>query len=315
MKKLVFIEDIDLDSSPKVRAELQREASDDYAHAYKSKKQLPLPHVFQPNGSKHFLLADGRHRIAALKLIGQKATACEVHTGNYEECLKFALLANEVNGLRRTNADKRVCVEAALNQWPDDSSRELAEKCGVSHTFVDSCRKPEVATVATPVSGERQSKGENNAEKSVDKPKSGKPQPADPQPETEPEAPAVPVDTMGFPIPKVSLPFWERRQEIQELMTAVSKVRVALKRSHDSRDQLLGDLHGALGDSLTRIYMDIADRKPDVVCPYCVGTFKYRDDHGVRDCLACRQSGLLSKTIYEKTQPQFKAKRESALKK
>lgn len=65
-----------------------------------------------------------------------------------QDALKHALAANIQHGQRRTNADKRRCVEVALVEFSTLSSRAIAELCGVSHRFVDGIR-PQVATVAT----------------------------------------------------------------------------------------------------------------------------------------------------------------------
>jgi len=62
-----------------------------------------------------------------------------------------ALLANAANGLRRSNADKRRCVEIALKEFGKLSSRAIAELCGVSHPFVDGLRDVETVSTSTRV--------------------------------------------------------------------------------------------------------------------------------------------------------------------
>lgn len=47
-------------------------------------------------------------------------------------------------GHRRTNADKRRTVEIALREFPNLSSRALAQMCGVSNMLVDSIRPAQV---------------------------------------------------------------------------------------------------------------------------------------------------------------------------
>lgn len=64
--------------------------------------------------------------------------------GGRADALKHAL-----HGHRRSNADKRRCVEIALREFPKLSSRAVAKLCGVSHTFVEQLRPEEaLATVA-----------------------------------------------------------------------------------------------------------------------------------------------------------------------
>lgn len=63
--------------------------------------------------------------------------------------MKYALSANIQNGQRRTNADKRRCVEVALSEFPKLSNRKIAELCGVGKSFVSPLRPAQVATKAT----------------------------------------------------------------------------------------------------------------------------------------------------------------------
>jgi hypothetical protein len=56
------------------------------------------------------------------------------------EALKYSLGANQTNGLRRTNADKRHCVEIALKEFPKLGNRAVAELCGVYHQLVADAR-------------------------------------------------------------------------------------------------------------------------------------------------------------------------------
>ena len=55
---------------------------------------------------------------------------------------------NAIHGQRRTNADKRRCVELAVKEFASLSSRAIAELCGVSKTFVENIRPDASATVA-----------------------------------------------------------------------------------------------------------------------------------------------------------------------
>lgn len=68
--------------------------------------------------------------------------------GGRVDALKYALGANAIHGQRRSNADKRRCVEIAVAEFPKMSSRAIAELCGVSHPFVESIRPSEVVTVS-----------------------------------------------------------------------------------------------------------------------------------------------------------------------
>jgi uncharacterized Zn-finger protein len=325
MKKLIFLADIDFDASPVVRAQVHTDAIADYAEAYKSKAQMPLPVLFQANGDKHLLVGDGRHRLEALRSIGKKAMECDVKSGSAEDAFRYALSANGNHGIRRTNADKRLCVELAARCWSKLSTKEMAEICAVSEGFVNSVRRQEMpgkgenepAKEPASDSGSNESASKNKKRSSSKRGTSNQEQEQEAQAEAdeaESQPPPVPIDEMGFPLPEVSIPFWNRRDEIQSLMSHVSAVRGALKHYQDDKDQMLCDLHNALSQQLATVYLSLADRKPYAVCPYCDGTFHYTDEYGHHDCKACHQTGLMAKALYDKVPPQFRARREKALK-
>jgi hypothetical protein len=328
MKKIVFINDIDFDASPVVRAQVYTEAIADYAEAYKSKALMPLPILFQANGDKHLLIGDGRHRLEALRSIGRKGAECEVKSGSSEDAFRYALSANGVHGIRRTNADKRLCVELAARCWPELSTKDMAATCAVSESFVNAVRRQDMpGKDENDPHRESGAQSEGNASASKNKKRSSSNNgtsnqeqeqetqaEADEAESQEPEPPPIPVDEMGFPLPEVSIPFWNRRDEIQSLMSHVSAVRGALKHYQDDKDEMLSDLHNALSQQLATVYLSLADRKPHAVCPYCDGTFEYTDEYGHHDCKACHHTGLMAKALYDKVPPQFRAKREKALK-
>ncbi len=85
----------------------------------------------------------------AAEQIGALDIPADLRKGGRVDALKHALGANAVHGQRRTNADKRRCVELAIKEFASLSSRAIAELCGVSKTFVENIRPSEVATVAT----------------------------------------------------------------------------------------------------------------------------------------------------------------------
>lgn len=142
-KKLVKIlfDSITADDGVQCRASLNADAVSDYADAMKQGAKFP-PLVIFEDGETNWL-ADGFHRLEALKINGKKQTQCEVRKGTRQDAIKFALSANACHGLRRTNADKRRAVEIALAEWPGLSSAEIARLCAVSHPTVESIRREE----------------------------------------------------------------------------------------------------------------------------------------------------------------------------
>jgi hypothetical protein len=133
------------DTSIQCRATIDIAVVNEYAEQMAAGAKFPPVVLFATNG-KHWI-GDGWHRIHASEQIGALDVDAEVRAGGRMEALKHALGANDAHGNRRSNADKRRCVEIALREFGKMSSRAIAEMCGVSHTFVDATR-PALATVA-----------------------------------------------------------------------------------------------------------------------------------------------------------------------
>jgi uncharacterized ParB-like nuclease family protein len=121
------------------RAAINSEAVLDYSTALKDGANFPPLAVF--TDGIIYWLADGFHRLEALKTNGKNKALCDVRTGTRQDAIKFALGANASHGLRRTNADKRRTVEIALHEFPDVSDNQIACWCAVSHPFVASIRR------------------------------------------------------------------------------------------------------------------------------------------------------------------------------
>lgn len=101
-------------------------------------------------------------------------------------------------------------------------------------------------------------------------------------------------DELGYQIPKCCVEFWQRKAEIQELMTAVSRVKTAIEKGKAADDPLYFWVAQAAIDQLSRTYQFLTDAKPYAVCVYCQGTEVTREK-----CRACGGTGLVSKYGYE----------------
>lgn len=93
------------------------------------------------DGVKHWL-ADGFHRYHAHAKAKIPHMLCAIRTGTVRDAILFSVGANREHGLRRTHADKtKVMTLVRDEEWSKWSSREIADKCGVSHNFVASLRR------------------------------------------------------------------------------------------------------------------------------------------------------------------------------
>jgi hypothetical protein len=137
---------IEMDTSIQCRASIITETVTDYAERMTEGDAFPPVILF--GDSKRCWIGDGWHRIMAAKQIGALDIDADLEPGDRAQALQHALGANAANGLHRTNADKRRCVSIAVAEFPDLSSRAIADMCGVNHEMVSNAR-PQVADSAS----------------------------------------------------------------------------------------------------------------------------------------------------------------------
>lgn len=147
----VRIADIELDTSIQCRAKIDTGTVNEYAQRMSEGDKFPPVDLFESDG--RYWIGDGWHRVLAVIETSGESIAAIVHPGGRTAALMHALSANAVHGQRRTNEDKRRCVEIALREFPKSSSRSIADLCGVSDEFVRQRRGEEVPTVGTCVTG------------------------------------------------------------------------------------------------------------------------------------------------------------------
>jgi hypothetical protein len=89
-----------------------------------------------------YWLADGFHRVGAVKKLGLEIISADVRHGTRREAILYSVGANESHGLRRTAADKRRAIAAMLRdpQWARWSDREIGKRCAVDHKTVAKVR-------------------------------------------------------------------------------------------------------------------------------------------------------------------------------
>ena len=129
---------IDIYGGTQTRVATSDDAIESYADEMERGAVFPPITVFY-DGSKHWL-ADGFHRLLAVKRNGGTEIPAEVQAGSRTDALRHALGANATNGLYRTNADKRNVADIALREWPDLSNAFIAEVCKVSGELVRNVR-------------------------------------------------------------------------------------------------------------------------------------------------------------------------------
>jgi len=132
---------IKVDAGLQLRAKLNEQAIEDYAHVLREGGKMPPVVLFHDGTTYH--LADGWHRYFAHKKAGLEIINADVREGTRRDAIYFALSANSKNGLHRSNEDKIKAVMTMLDdvEWSEQSDREIAIACDVSHPFVARLRR------------------------------------------------------------------------------------------------------------------------------------------------------------------------------
>ena len=298
MKRELFIDQIRIDGQTQAREKLSEETVTEYAEA----KDLPAVTVFH-DGTDYWL-ADGFHRVMAAVKSQKKNITADVKHGTKFEAAWYACGANVSHGLRRTNGDKRKAVKMAMELEGGKSAREIAEHCGVSHTFVLAC-KAQVATVATS-NAETPTKAHNPP---PSRPPPGAPPPGKPPaPMDPPPAPRVTgkdgksypakqaasrvKDKEGRYVPDELLSLWARRQKAQDILTAISRIKGILKKAQESKDKLFRAVNFNSTLILCKnLYSEVQEARPYAVCPAC---------QGLVGCKWCCETGLVSESRWKR---------------
>lgn len=308
------------DGGTQSRTRIVEEVVADYAAAYKARTPMPPPTVYYDG--KDYWLADGFHRYRAAERAGLLTLRCDVKHGTKKEAAWHSVGANRTHGLRRTNEDKQNAVKMALQLHPERSNRAIAEHVGVEHHLVASVRgqlgdSPSSTRIGLDGKSRPATRAAPSGATASDFRGSEIPPPPPPEPEEgdapageapdgppPPEPPAAelgdsaPADERGTEIPEVRRALWARRDEAQEMLTALSRIRGALKRAQDEDDELFRPVNfssaiASVGQA--RAAVEVALRK--YVCPMCQG----------EGCQLCKDTGLIGQFSWDNfVPPEFK---------
>jgi hypothetical protein len=150
---MIELSKIRIDGGTQTREKLNEATVKEYIEAINAGATFPPVTLFF-DGSNYWL-ADGFHRYFATKKAGKKQIHEDVTPGTQRDAVLHSIGANTAHGLPRSNKDKKRAVETLLNdpEWSNWSTREIAEKCAVSHSYVSTLRdKIKSVNVYTPAS-------------------------------------------------------------------------------------------------------------------------------------------------------------------
>lgn len=141
--KSIKLTDIRLDGGTQPRVEIDAAVVAEYHEAFAEGAVMPPLSVYFDGAA--YWLADGFHRLHALRKLGAVTADCQITNGTQRDAVVAACSANASHGLRRSNADKRKAVEMMLAVVAGWSDNKIAKHVGVGQPFVGAVRNPEVA--------------------------------------------------------------------------------------------------------------------------------------------------------------------------
>jgi hypothetical protein len=116
-------------------------------------------------------------------------------------------------------------------------------------------------------------------------------------------------DSTGFFIPKSLLELWERRTEVQALLSAISEIRSTFKEAERTEDPLFSRVSfNSVHGHLDQLYADIISAKPHAVCPTCGGNPEL-----IKTCALCKGLGFLSEFYWRPVSAELKRMRQAVV--
>lgn len=115
-----------------------------------------------------------------------------------------------------------------------------------------------------------------------------------------PIARTIDMDKEGFPIPADCAPLWKRRDEVQELLTTLSKIKSLIESSDKEKDPLYAECNfSTIAADLTNARRGIERALPYSICHNCWGKLPAK-------CAICNGRGLISKFMFDRVPSEIK---------
>lgn len=333
--QLVEIEQIRIDGDTQSRERIDEAAVGEYAEALERGERFPAVEVFFDG--KDMWLAGGFHRWHAHRKAGKTKILANVLRGTREEAQWHACAENRTHGLRRTRADIERAVKLALRLRPNESDRKLAEHCGVVVSTVGNWRtrtdqpnprgrvsnldktapKPlqgkdrdfsddeppmddETGQAAADFVEQYRAKGFPDDRIRViakTKPPALRMAIARALEGAQEPPKADDADKEGNPIPEKLKADFARANEVQVLMTTISRIKGTVLAKHSEKDRLFADINPSQFQAeCENVYRSLRACLPHAVCPYCKG----------RGCRACMNRGWVGVFAYQQAPAEMK---------
>ena len=283
----------DLDTSLQVRYGVDAKAICEYAEAMSAGAKFPDVTVFTDGAT--YWLADGFHRVMAVKQNGKATIAADVRKGARIDALRFALKANGTHGVRMSNADKQHALEVAWENRAElfggePSAALLADMCGVHRNTAQQFMADQLAQNVQVERPQMQVRRVG-----VD----GKVRTVPVMPARPPARPVrkMPVDRYGTEIPVEIAEAFEG-SPLSDILSCISKARVALRKGFEEKDPAFAAVRQDALVNLNNAYNFVNAAEPHCVCRMCQGT----------GCKACHERGWQTEEEYKRNPKEFQAK-------
>jgi hypothetical protein len=114
------------------------------------------------------------------------------------------------------------------------------------------------------------------------------------------------LDALGYPVPELALPYWNRTNEVKEILKQISKLKILAEELHERKDPMFSEVNlNYVHVELGNIYQAFKGAVPHVVCTSCQGQLP-------ETCRLCGGRGVISEYRWKNALPEEARKMRQA---
>lgn len=98
-------------------------------------------------------------------------------------------------------------------------------------------------------------------------------------------------DEVGIPVPDDAIPYWNRRQEVQDILTQITKLKSVVVGGREAQDCQWLKVTNSIENTFDSLRSLISEAKPYAVCTTCQGVPSLQPE----GCNFCKNTGLISR--------------------